>query len=379
LVRYLTADGFEADVANQIAAFSIGEVGMFFVFLTLSAAAVLAIQSGWFGGKRAVWMGAFLGLVLVVDLTRTETPWIIYYNYQQRYASNPVLDVLRTNRFDHRVTVAPFRGGQLGQLQQFYQYEWLQHHFQFYDIQSLDVAQEPRQLADRAAYLRALLPTPARYWQLTNTRYVLGVAGTFTDELNKQLANGQPRFRNVLSFELHTTPEGYYPTTTNTTGPFALIEDTEVLPRAKLFAQWQVMTNDQAVLERLAAPDFNPAATVFVSESIAPPPDNAGTNAGTVEITKYVSRRVELKASSTQPAVLLLNDRYDPNWVVEVDGKPQELLRCNFLMRGVSLPAGQHTVVFRFATHPASFYVTFAAVLVGLALCAFVVIAERRR
>ena len=50
-------------------------------------------------------------------------------------------------------------------------------------------------------------------------------------------------------------------------------------------------------------------------------------------------RHIVFAANATAPSVLLLNDKYDPNWHVTVDGKPAELLRCNFIMRGVYLHA----------------------------------------
>ena len=54
-----------------------------------------------------------------------------------------------------------------------------------------------------------------------------------------------------------------------------------------------------------------------------------------------------LSATATVPSVLLLNDKYDPLWTVTVDGKPAPLLHCNYLMRGVQVPAGAHTVEFK--------------------------------
>jgi uncharacterized membrane protein YfhO len=71
--------------------------------------------------------------------------------------------------------------------------------------------------------------------------------------------------------------------------------------------------------------------------------------------------------------VLLLNDHYDPYWQVSVDGKPQPLLRCNSLMRGVEVPGGEHDVEFRFAPPNNSLYVSLAAVLLGLALTGILV------
>jgi uncharacterized membrane protein YfhO len=67
-------------------------------------------------------------------------------------------------------------------------------------------------------------------------------------------------------------------------------------------------------------------------------------------------------------SVLLLNDKYDPGWQVWVDGKPAELLRCNFLMRGVQLPAGAHTVEFLFKPDVRTLYVSLAAIALGVLL-----------
>jgi len=57
-----------------------------------------------------------------------------------------------------------------------------------------------------------------------------------------------------------------------------------------------------------------------------------------------------LQTKADFASVLLLNDRFDPQWTVAIDGKPATLLRCNYLMRGVQVPAGEHTVCFRFNT-----------------------------
>jgi uncharacterized membrane protein YfhO len=78
-------------------------------------------------------------------------------------------------------------------------------------------------------------------------------------------------------------------------------------------------------------------------------------------------------------SVLLLNDRFDPHWQVLVDGKPAELLRCNFIMRGVYLLAGPHTVELKFALPTGLFYVTLAGLGIGILLCGFLIFAGRRQ
>jgi len=121
----------------------------------------------------------------------------------------------------------------------------------------------------------------------------------------------------------------------------------------------------------LADPNFDPAQTVLVATAPKDWP-TAATNAnnGTVEYQSYRPDDIVLKANATSASILLLNDRYDPNWRVTVDGKPADLLRCNFIMRGVCLPPGEHTVVMRFRLPTRPLYISVFALGVALLLAA---------
>src|SRR6185436_11410857 len=102
---------------------------------------------------------------------------------------------------------------------------------------------------------------------------------------------------------------------TNSTGPFTLIEFTRALPRAKLYTQWQSDTNNESALKTIASPSFDPEQTVVVArEMSAPPPVSTNAPAGTVQITNYEPIDIKLKSDAPSPTVLLLNDRYDPDW-----------------------------------------------------------------
>jgi hypothetical protein len=222
---------------------------------------------------------------------------------------------------------------------------------------------------------------------LTNTRYVIG-SPELVDLLNDGFDPVQRRFHAAARFNIGLKSglqrgTGLQDMTAALApdGNFALIEFAGALPRASLYSNWQVNTNGQAVLDELTSADFDPARTVLVSGGLPDhaAPSGANANAGTVEIESYASRRVMLQANATLPSVLLLNDRFDPNWKVLVDGAPQKILRCNYLMRGVYLQPGVHRVEFGFAPPVGPLYVSVAGVATAVLLLGVVLVVERRK
>jgi len=385
LTRYLEAGGFNAEQSAAIIRFSASEIGFYLVFLVVAVGAVYLVMSGFFRGDRSKWALIIVGLLLAIDLIRANAPWVVYYDYKALYSTNPIIDVLRQKPQEHRVVAPQFPVPQEYSYFPVVCFGWLEHLYQYYKIQSLDINQIPRMPADYAAYYKTFGQNPARLWQLTNTRYVLALTGLL-DALNQQLDPAQRRFRVHTAFDLkNLVPTRYsaylVDVITNGTGPFALIEFTGALPRAKLYADWKASADDAEILKQLADPTFDPTKQVLVSSSskVLPAQAAASANAGTVEITQYSFKRVQCSAQASAPCVFLLNDRYHENWKVLVDGKPADLLRCNYLMRGVFLTPGHHEIDFRFEPAPGALYVTFAGVLLGLILCSVVLVTGWRR
>jgi hypothetical protein len=248
-----------------------------------------------------------------------------------------------------------------------------------------------------------------RLWELTNTRYLLSPAALL-DLYNEQFDPGRRRFRIVQRFtialkpgvtEFHQRLEELT-AVPNDNGDYALIEFTGALPRAKLYSNWQVSTNDTATLKTLTNANFDPQQTVLVSTPLptAPAADATNQNSSTVDFKRYVPddpvfkgkrnglwkqsgycyapKDIIFDAKTTTPSVLLLNDKFDPHWRVLVDGKPEELLRCKFIMRGVYLTPGQHTVEFKFSLPNGPFYITLTAIVVGLCLVGYLFSAGKR-
>jgi hypothetical protein len=395
LEQYLQTVHFDEAKASAIAAFSVAQAGWFVLFLVLAVGLMVSILSGAFAGARAKWGVALLGVLLVADLGRANAPWVIYWDYEEKYASNPIIDKLREKPFEHRVVMLPFRTPpESALLGEFYQSQWLKHLFTYYNIQALETVQMPRTPADLAAFAKALTATDprdflrvnVRTWQLANVRYLLGAA-PFFNSLNQPFDPAHPPFRLVERFNLVPKP-GFAAAAQldqltaepAPDGRYALFEFTQALPRARLYTNWQIQTNDQAVLDQLAATSFDPERTVFVAGGLpsALPAIGTNDNPGAVEFASYSPKDIVLRAQAPAPSVLLLNDRFDPNWKVRVDGIPAPLLRCNYVMRGVYLQPGAHTVEFRFQPTLWPLYLSLAAIGVGLLSLGFLGVAGRR-
>lgn len=398
LIQYLQKRGFaDAGFAGDIANFSISQAAWFIPLFGVVIGLFLLVISGYFSGARARIGSVLLGAFLLFDLGRADLPYVIHWDYKQKYevgTLNPVVDFLRQKPYEHRVASLPFNPPPgLGLFNDVYRIEWTQHLFLYYAIQSLDVIQMSRMAEDLKAYYEALSPRSnselgvmARHWQLTNTRYLLGPAG-YLLVLNEQLDPGKGRFCIVQRFDVQPKPGVITPTqleqltaVPNDNGPYALFEFSGALPRAKLYSNWQVNTNDAANLKTLADLKFDPLETVLISTPQKDLPVIAtNANAGTVTYTSYSPKRIVFEAQADAPSILLLNDRFDPNWRVTVDGKPVELLRCNYIMRGVYLPPGKHVVQFDFSLPNRPLYVTLAAFGLGIILCSLLFILTRKK
>lgn len=387
------------------AEFSIGEAWKALGFFAVSLALVGGMITGFFNGTRARMGWMLLGTVLVVDLYRANTPWVKYYDWVTRYQSNPVLDLLKDKPWEQRVTAfldphrqGPLVGGDAALSWTYLQKEWLENQFQYFNIQSLDISQMPRVPELETAYFGALglmdnqnnLPLVGRLWQLTNTRYILG-SKEVVDQLNGMVDPVQKRIRLKMPFGLGLKPGVTPPNASTATadvvqlltataseaGPFAVLEFTGALPRAKFYTDWQAGLDDAQVLKQLRSMEFDPARQVLVSEALGAGSPSSSSAAAEASIVAYAPKRITVKTRSTAPGILLLNDRWHPDWKVTVDGQSAPLLRANFLMRGVSVAAGEHTVEYRFDPPHQTLWVSLAAVATGLLLVGILILAPK--
>jgi hypothetical protein len=139
------------------------------------------------------------------------------------------------------------------------------------------------------------------------------------------------------------------------------------LPRAFLVDRQVVARDGDAALALLTSEGF-PTRTVAVTEERLPglaTGTGGGASAGSARLAEDERERVVVETDAERPALLVLTDTWYPGWKAEVDGEEVPIERVDYVLRGVSVPAGRHRVEFTYrpASVRAGFAVSGAALL----------------
>ena len=159
-------------------------------------------------------------------------------------------------------------------------------------------------------------------------------------------------------------------------GEAKVFEYAEPLPRASLFYAVDLVDSPDAALARLQDPALDVWRRVVVSSDHADRDlrralatlTGAGDRAEAAAISSYDSQRTVIKANLKQVGVLMLTDSNYPGWNAYLDGRRTPMLSANYLFRGVLVPAGAHTVEFRY--EPKSYFYGGLISLCALLACA---------
>lgn len=106
-----------------------------------------------------------------------------------------------------------------------------------------------------------------------------------------------------------------------------------------------------------ALTNFNPKDTAIIEESLkANLAASASKDSAAFIKLKYNDNDIIAYESSSKNAEFAVFSEiyYDAGWVATIDGKESPIIRTNYVLRGLQIPAGNHQIVFEFK--PASFY-----------------------
>jgi hypothetical protein len=173
---------------------------------------------------------------------------------------------------------------------------------------------------------------------LVNTKYLL---------VKKENEKGDPDKEGNLPKDINQ--EKYRPVFEDKTT--VVLENTQVLPRAFVVYDWEVVEDRDSILEKLLDQDFPLGEKVLLEEG-APIPPRQGKSE--VLFTKYGQQESIIKVVSDRNGFLFVSDLFYPGWRAYIDGKESKIYRANDAFRAVFVPEGEHEI--KFAYRPDSFF-----------------------
>jgi len=124
-------------------------------------------------------------------------------------------------------------------------------------------------------------------------------------------------------------------------GYWALV-NSNALPRVFVPESVETISNAREELEKLASPQFDPAYVAYVES----PVDLPASCDGAAQITNETPTRVMVSVHMKTPGLVVLADNWDQGWRAYWNDKPVPVLRTDYAIRGVVLPAGNGTLEF---------------------------------
>lgn len=165
--------------------------------------------------------------------------------------------------------------------------------------------------------------------------------------------------------------------TTRPTRPddLAMFENPEAYPHAFTPARVEFADSEDAAAATLGADGRLRDRSVIEGPT---PAMRAATGTATAQVEELGWEHERLRVTADAPALLVVASQVFPGWEATIDGAPTPIRPANLAMRAVAVPAGTHTLEFRY--RPDSFRLALLLLAIGaLALAARASVPALRR
>ncbi len=163
----------------------------------------------------------------------------------------------------------------------------------------------------------------------------------------------------------------------STTGqPRGMREIPTPYPFARLLYDYRVIADEAELKRIMEGGEVDLSQTVLLETEPSIKPSGSG---GSAVITHYEPNGMTVKTSSETPSILLLSEIHYPAWKAYVDGEPAELLRADWSLRAVPVPAGDHQVELRFESGAFSTGMIITIITLLLSVGGLILLSFRRK
>lgn len=171
-----------------------------------------------------------------------------------------------------------------------------------------------------------------------------------SEEINtliQRLQSGNIDFSNLESLNMLNTSYVIAGETRS-----AVIENPSAYGNAWLVSRVEPVTSASEAMNALSSYDLRETAVVDTSEYTLK--DLQYNDQGSINVEEYEPNQIRYRVNTAGESLAVFSEIYYPiGWTATIDGEPAPILKANYLLRTLQIPAGEHIVEFTF--RPASY------------------------
>lgn len=153
----------------------------------------------------------------------------------------------------------------------------------------------------------------------------------------------------------------------------------QAMKNAWFVNQVDFVESNQEEIKRLGSVDLRKTAVVnqadFGDDVVA------GDGSGSIKLTAYTPNKLTYKSQASSDQLAVFSEVWyggNPDWVATIDGKEADIIRTNYILRAMEIPAGEHEIVMEFSPVPKGAVVSILTSLLILLLAGFAVYKENQ-
>ncbi len=148
----------------------------------------------------------------------------------------------------------------------------------------------------------------------------------------------------------------------------ALVANPTYLPRAFMVYRTHSAPSEDSLVAYMSSPAFDERSIAALEEP-APPGFTQDTShvPWTAEVTGYSDNGITVHVRTDRPGMLVVSETFFPGWRAFLDNGEVPIIRCDYKLRAVVMPGGDHILRMVFA--PTSYKIGSMATVASLLIC----------
>lgn len=140
-----------------------------------------------------------------------------------------------------------------------------------------------------------------------------------------------------------------------------LYENLNALPKAWFVKNVTALNDNKEIILKMKDVNFSPSEIAYILDKNL---QGTFTSEGSIKLIDFSPNKILFEVSTNSKQFMVISEMFYPKgWTAEIDGNKADIIKTNFLIRGLPIPAGNHKVEMKF--HPDTYFMATSISWIG--------------